>query len=225
MLKSKLIVSAMCFFLLPFLIPTAAFAVRVNYAFEGYFENVVAGEQALLDEVGAGTRFIGEFSYETDAPLIYTDGTVSRYSGQDFTIEYTIFGLTETYYLTGTGAGALSTSNDASWGDSFGIEYITVTGSIAGCSLDEAHINFYDSTGTVSDHWSIPQEISLDNFDQNAFWLANYGDLENWFEIESKLDHLSVQPVPEPSTIILVFSGVMGMVGFRRKVWLFYKQL
>jgi hypothetical protein len=63
-------------------------------------------------------------------------------------------------------------------------------------------------------------ELSLSDFTSD-YWAWNFAmpsdGGETWVQIRGDLSSLNAAPVPEPATMLLVGSGLIGLAGYGRK--------
>lgn len=194
------------FFVLFMALASTVQAIPITGVFSGSCESVW-GPDELLNEIGVGTKFVGLFSYDSDAPIIYDFGDGSYAYSTPFQIEYIINGKSQNYHLIG------SNSDVVAGNYSFRSDFImNWNGSIAGYFPDEGSINLNGVTCN-----SLP--VDFDDFISGGIWIENYGWPGYTFEIHGKINCLKAGPVPEPSTILLMTSGIFAIAGWRKKLF------
>jgi len=203
---------------------TAAQAVPVRGLFYGHIDEIWEefAPADLLAEIGVGTRFMGSFLYDGHSALAWEpNSNQAEYNGGTCSLEYTIFGKTQTYHLNGSVAAiGVVNNSDRVHNDSFYLSFIVSwSGSIAGYTPDEGDFSLADSSMTAFNDLCLPTSFDLSHFDNSRIWLGSTDPGNDFSQIFGKLDALSAQPVPEPATIFLLGGGLLAIAGMGRRSW------
>jgi len=148
----------------------------------------------------------GSFQYESDQP-----GSPSLPAGTYYDV--TNLSLQVGAYHVDTNT-ALIIYNTGS-GDGFELNGVVYGPIIDGYILDYLVIGLFDSTGMVFSDESLPTSLSLSGFDSPYISLT-FISSEQTVGVSGIMTAFSV-PVPEPSTGLLVISGLLGVGVWRRR--------
>ncbi|VAV84077.1 hypothetical protein MNBD_DELTA01-717 [hydrothermal vent metagenome] len=145
-------------------------------------------------------------------PLGYSGTTINSYN------------LSGTLISTFTSASTYTEGIAAAGGNIF---LYNAGASIYGKPSDgvEGYILKYDPTGTLLDSFAYesgdrpPFHSEALSYDGTHFWMSGYtdGKVYRMAAEEDKGEDFGTTTVPEPSTYILLGSGLLGLIGLRRK--------
>jgi hypothetical protein len=188
------------------------------YAFSGTIDSV---RDATIDNtfqaiVPGVTPIHGVFYYDTAAPPSLCPSCppgVAHYPDAGAVVSFGNFLVTDpqSYASVYDGTPAAATPQT----DSFVIDGLVpfFIGSGSDLFVDDLTISLGDSTSTVFSSTNLPHYLDLHDFDAARFSVSGFGPVpyEQGWRIGGHIDHL--QPVPEPSTVLLLVSGLAGLAG------------
>jgi PEP-CTERM motif len=172
-------------------------------------------DPALGGAFSAGQTLTGTYTFEsTTAARAGSDSTSAAFDALT-NLTFTL----GSYTATSTGAPEIQVDNDPPLPDHDRYAVVSrasdgLTGaSVAGLALDTFLFRLDDSTNTVfSDALVLPTNLNLSSFDNSRFFIF-FTDGTSPSIISGTFTSLS--SVPEPSSMIMVGVGALGLAGYR----------
>jgi hypothetical protein len=184
--------------------PITAEALIINYTFSGTISH------SETSFISAGTNFSGSFSIDYDAPLIYESTDFSVYNNALLNYHVSIDGhdfqaIPPQFYIQVSASG---------------IQIVDIYGPFLDHSADVG-FGFQNSNPFSNNSLSNYQYLDQMSFNNSYFYIDIFGlDVGNYqTELTGDINLITNdmnQPVPEPSTLSLLISGLSGFGGF---VW------
>ncbi len=188
-------------------------AAQIMANFEGIITDV---DTPLAGTFSINQTISGSFVYDTSVPFADFGNSRSYYTAI-VDINFTVGGQ------TGSRIGPeLITIDNTDTLDSLNV-YGRPTNAMPGIAGFEGRffgITLVDSTGSAFDNLDLPTELSSLEFTLRL-WQWNFAipkpeGGETWYQIRGNLSSLNA-PIPEPSTMLLLGSGLLGLAGYGRK--------
>jgi hypothetical protein len=181
--------------------PITAEAIIINYTFSGTISH--SGTSIIT----AGSNFSGSFSIDYDAPLIYESTDFSVYDNA--LLNYNVS-------IDGHDFQAIPSQFNIQVSAS-GIQLVDIYGPFLDHSADVG-FGFQNSNPFSNNSLSNYQYLDQMSFNSNYFYIDIFGlDVGNYqTELTGDINLITNdmnQPVPEPSTLTLLISGLSGVGG------------
>lgn len=198
-----------------FLLPGIAHPAIVDVTFSGSIISAID-----LGGSGAGSvngeEFSGTFSYDTSIAPLNPNGSMGQYNASVGTLAVTIGQsneiLVNPFQIT-------VRNDDSNFNDYFSIiEYLSAPLPF-GADRIFFRFSLEDTTQTAFSDFSLPLSLDVGDFDDMELFIRAYDDENNdLYWITGDVTSLSTNSVPIPGAVWLFGSGLIGLLGIRRKV-------
>lgn len=190
--------------------PGVAQAVPVTFEFSGMVTSAPPSVAAI------GDTFSGSFTYETSTFGSYEDSQFI-YRGAITNLNYTVGSSSGYNAIRVGGLPYVSVVNDSGGFDSFRVVQTVAGTSVNGYSPDLIALDLRDPSGSMFSSGALPTDLIIPEF--SLLRLFVYSTDSGSSIISSSVTSITrVSSVPEPSSLLLLGSGLAGVVLFRRKL-------
>jgi len=206
-------------FALGFVSPASA--AQSTFLFEGFYFDSPLPNMSGAPDFSNGDTFTGSFTVDdSTAAVPHPDSTLNlQYPGA--LVSWSLSFVSQGYAFTGGIGGNISVGNDTSFGDRYTINFTNAisvgTPLPSGRTFEWFQLDFQDSYASGADFLSddsLPVSVDL-NLIQSSVGRMLLTDGATLYQLPISTTNLTTVPVP--GAIWLVGSGVIGLVGYRRR--------
>ncbi len=187
---------------------SSAAPIRVDYG-----GSLTSVDSLLSPPFMVGDTYTGSYVFDSNAPDIGTSGNGGDFAATNFSVTFS------TGYNVTANMGEIETRLTSSQHTYSVRSRNLIAGTVNGNFPIDFLLRLTDSSVTALQSTAIPTTIDLNDFDSRQFFFGfseTGPDGDNNVGLAGTVTSLSFTPVPVPSAMLLMGTGLLGLIGYRK---------